>query len=75
MKNKFLLVLLAATFILGGCNKEPSSTVPKQPTVIEKVDVTPNDSESGIFVTKVDGITDDFIIGCDVSSLISEEAF
>ena len=73
MKNKFLLVLLAATFILGGCNKEPSSTVPKQPTVIEKVDVTPNDSESGIFVTKVDGITDDFIIGCDVSSLISEE--
>ena len=73
MKKKLFLLLMASVFVLSGCNKGPTTTAQEQPTVIEKIDVTLDDSASGIFVTKVDGITDNFILGCDVSSLISEE--
>ena len=73
MKRKYLFLLLAGALVLAGCNKGPSSTATNQPTTIQKVDVTLNDSESGIFVTPVEGITDDFIIGCDISSIIAEE--
>ncbi len=40
---------------------------------IEKVDVTRSDSESGIFVEAVTGMSDDFVLGCDISTLIAEE--
>ena len=79
MKKRLLLLLFAGALILGGCNTNTSTQKGEEETTtterieIEKVDVTLDDTESGIFVTPVDGITDDFIIGCDVSSLISEE--
>ncbi len=80
MKKKLLLLLLAGVMVFGGCNQNSSTTGNEEGTTeaptaatIEKVDVTLDDSASGIFVTPVEGITDDFIIGCDVSSLISEE--
>lgn len=79
MKKRLLLLLFAGALILGGCNTNTSTQKGEEETTtterieIEKVDVNLDDSESGIFVTPVDGITDDFIIGCDVSSLISEE--
>ena len=79
MKKRLLLLLFAGALILGGCNTNTSTQKGEEETTtterieIEKVDVTLDDSKSGIFVTPVEGITDDFIIGCDVSSLISEE--
>lgn len=38
---------------------------------VEKVEVS--DSESKIFVEKVENLSDDFLLGCDISSLIAEE--
>ncbi|MGN0374291.1 MAG: arabinogalactan endo-beta-1,4-galactanase, partial [Butyrivibrio sp.] len=65
MKKKLLLIFMSALMVLSGCHKGNPS--------IKKVDVTLDDSASGVFVEAVKGLPDDFILGCDVSSIISEE--
>ena len=82
MKKRLILLLMAGVMVLGGCNSKTTTTSEpttppeenKTPEVIEVVDVTLDDSPSQIFVTPVEGLPDDFIIGCDVSSVLSEEA-
>lgn len=61
--KKLIPLALALLALCTACGKKDDN----------KVKVTLSDAPSGIFVEKVDGLSDDFMLGCDVSSLISEE--
>lgn len=62
-KNLALLtIFFCALFSAAGCGKK-----------IEAEDVAPLDRPAKIFVEKVEGIHDDFILGVDVSSVLAEE--
>lgn len=67
MKKIVLPLLLTGAMIFGGCNNQANVTT------IDKIDVNPYNGAPEIFVEPVTNIPDDFIIGCDVSSLIAEE--
>lgn len=66
MKRGFLAILLCSimVFLLGGCGKKAESFTVKLPT-------GPEDSE--VYVEAVPGISDDFIRGMDLSSVLVEE--
>ena len=66
MYKKAIAVMLAATMLLTGCAGSKKATIKQE-------EVKLSDSESGIFVDAVEGVDDDFILGCDVSSLIAQE--
>ena len=61
--KKLIPLALALLALCTACGKKDDN----------QVKVTLSDAPSGIFVEKVDGLSDDFMLGCDVSSLISEE--
>lgn len=56
------LVMLILTFCTS-CGKNDG----------KQVNVTLSDAPAGIFVEKVENLPDDFILGCDVSSVIAQE--
>ncbi len=66
MYKKVIAVMLAATMLLTGCAGSKKTTIKQE-------EVKLSDTESGIFVDAVEGVDDDFILGCDVSSLIAQE--
>ena len=58
--KKYLFLLLSLALLLTGCHTaEPSATQPQK--------------KPGITVQKVDGLSDDFLLGADISSLIALE--
>ena len=61
-KIGLLVISCCAMLAVTGCGK-----------TIEVEEVEPLDRPSGIFVEKVDGIDDDFILGVDISSVLAEE--
>ena len=64
LKKAALLCMVAGLAVLGaGCGSK-----------IKVENVEPLDRPSQIFVEKVDGLTDDFILGVDVSTLLAQEA-
>lgn len=66
-KNKKLCsLILSALIMLTGCTAPSSS--------IQKVPVTLDDTVPLITINPIENLSDDFILGCDVSSLISEES-
>ncbi len=58
-----------------GITQDETQGSSERPTVqeIPQTEVTVSDAPSGIFVKKVDGLPDDFMLGCDISSLIAQE--
>lgn len=66
--NKAFVGLLSACTLLtvASCNNREKET-------IEKENVEQVSSSSSLYVNKVEGLSDDFIMGMDASSLISEE--
>lgn len=80
--KKSAIALMAAVLILGGCAKENKAVESDVPQSIEESAVfeeyVPNKPagpvESDIFVTPIEGISDDFIRGMDISSLLVQEA-
>ena len=66
MKKLFAFTLIAA-MLLSGCAKE-------QPDPTEPVHTIPQEQEqTGLVFQKVEGLSENFILGADVSSLIAEE--
>ncbi len=65
MKKIWLFILMPAIF-LAGCQGSRSKSD-------EQTEVTISESTPEIFVDAVEGMSDDFILGCDVSSMIAEE--
>ena len=63
--KKLGVVIIAALLLLTGCGSKEKS--------IKTVDVKLSESEPGVFVEAIGGLSDDFILGCDVSTIISEE--
>ena len=59
-----VVTVMSMIFSLAGCGEEMSKY---------KYDVPTGPEEAGIFVEPVEGISDDFIRGVDISSVISEE--
>ena len=59
---KHICALLLALLVLTGCAKG-GATVKKQAVTSDT-----------LYVEKIEGLKDDFILGADVSSLLSEEA-
>lgn len=76
MKKKFFPLLLVGIILFTGCNKTDTATTTMAPTTepVTTPIVTPNDTEPGFYVEPIRGLSDDFIMGCDVSSLIAEES-
>ena len=71
--KKFFVVLLfiMSTICIVGCNNKDDDKGNDNDSSKNKVDV--NVSSDHLFVQKVDGLTDDFILGMDISSVISLE--
>lgn len=63
--KKLGVVIIAALLLLTGCGSKEKS--------IKTVDVKLSESEPGVFVEAIGGLSDDFILGCDISTIISEE--
>lgn len=76
MKKKFFPLLLVGIILFTGCNKTDTATTTMAPTTepVTTPIVTPNDKEPDFYVEPIRGLSDDFIMGCDVSSLIAEES-
>ncbi len=64
--KKLLIVLIFLSFVLCGC----TST---EPTQTEHQSSVPEQNRPGIVVSKVEGLSDSFMLGADVSSLIAQE--
>lgn len=65
--KKAIITVLAAAVLLSGCGNE-------EPTVSSSTQAPgPEQQEPGIVVEKVEGLSDTFIMGADVSSLIAQE--
>ncbi len=71
MKNTSLAacagILLAAACLTGCSNGSKESFVP------QNTDVTALDRPAQIFVKQVEGLSEDFWLGVDVSSVLAEE--
>ncbi len=65
-KVKFYPLVLIAAFLFTGCTKPGIETVEidKTPITVEK---------NAISVAPVEGLSEDFVFGCDVSTLIAQE--
>lgn len=72
MKTKLFILLLTGIIILSGCSKAETTTTTTTPTTAPII--VPDNSTQDFYVEPIDGLSDDFILGCDVSSLIAEEA-
>jgi len=80
-KAHFSLILLVGllVFSLAGCGTKEEAKANETASEVSVAEpylaVLPDgEVESDIFVTKIDGISDDFIRGIDISSLLVEEA-
>lgn len=62
---------LTATALLSGCGENPATDA--NAFIPQHTDVTALDRPSEIFVKQVEGLSEDFWLGVDVSSVISEE--
>lgn len=73
MKRRIVSLLCAATLaasVLTGCGGNANSTAK-----VKYEAVLPTEEEqSSIYVEKIDGLSEDFIKGMDISSLLAEEA-
>ncbi len=85
MKRQFFtrIISIAATAALSislfsGCGKnaDPAGNVTQDQaqTVDQSGDETGADGADGIYIAPIEGISDDFIRGMDISSILSEEA-
>lgn len=75
MKKKVTETLLAAVLILGltaGCTKQDSEVSDTESSTYQAVMPTAAE-ESDIYVEPIEGLSDDFIKGMDISSVIAEE--
>ncbi len=72
MRSKKLLFLLfsgiVTAAVLSGCVQEPAPTFPAGVVPTEKIE------GSSLYVKKVEGLADDFIMGMDASAVLSLEA-
>ena len=66
MKKLLVAIIILGTLLLCGCGAQE----PAQPAVTEPPQQT---AKSEISVPRIDGLSDDFIMGADVSSVISLE--
>ncbi len=65
--KKIIPFILAGAMLLTACGNSAKKTT------IKVQEVTISDKASGIFVEAVENMSDNFILGCDVSSMIAEE--
>ena len=66
--KKLIPLILVIAMLLTACGGGKDSGTNSN---VQNVTIT--DAPSGIFVTPIEGLSDDFVLGCDVSSLIAEE--
>ena len=79
MKKRLVAVLLACTMAFGlvsGCGNATDSTAATQKAdeVVDYVPVLPTEAEEAeIYVEKIDGLSEDFIKGVDISTVLVQE--
>ncbi len=80
MRRKVINLLCVCTLaasLLAGCGDGPVSTndsAKSEPQEIYEAVLPTQEEQAEIFVQKIDGLSEDFIKGMDISSLLSEEA-